>query len=45
LDGLTAVRIVEKFDENTKKAGNNAADAIFDAKRAVAGRGATALEK
>jgi len=45
LDGLTAVRIVQKFDENTKKAGNNAADAIFDAKRAVAGRGATAPEK
>jgi hypothetical protein len=45
LDGLTAVRIVQKFDENAKKAGNDAADAIFDAKRAVAGRGATAPEK
>jgi hypothetical protein len=44
MDGLTAVRIVQKFDENAKKAGNDAADAIFDAKRALAGRGATSPE-
>jgi hypothetical protein len=45
LDGLTSVRIVQKFDENTKKARTDAADAIFDAKRAVSGRGATIPEK
>ncbi len=37
MDGLTAPRIVAKFDENTKKAGEDAADAIFDAKRALRG--------
>jgi hypothetical protein len=37
MDGLTAPRIVAKFDENTKKAGEDAADAIFDAKRALKG--------
>jgi hypothetical protein len=42
MDGLTAPRIVEKFDQNVDKAGNDAADAIFDAKRAVKGRGTTA---
>ena len=38
MDGLTAPRIVAKFDENVEKAGNDAADAIFDAKRALKGR-------
>jgi hypothetical protein len=38
LDGLTAPAIVEQFDQNTKKLGNDAADAIFDAKRAISGR-------
>ena len=37
MSGLTAPRIVAKFDENTKKAGNDAADAIFDAKRMLKG--------
>ena len=37
MDGLTAPRIVAKFDENKKKAGEDAADAIFDAKRALKG--------
>jgi hypothetical protein len=41
MDGLTAPRIVDKFNENANKAKNDAADAIFDAKRAVAGRGQT----
>lgn len=35
LDGLTAPAIVAKFDENAKKLGNDAADAIFDAKRSL----------
>jgi hypothetical protein len=39
MDGLTAPRIVAKFDENLKQAGNDAADAIFDAKRALKGTG------
>jgi hypothetical protein len=42
MDGLTAPRVVAKFDENVDKAGNDAADAIFDAKRALKGRGTTA---
>jgi hypothetical protein len=37
MDGLTGPRIVAKFDENTEKARNDAADAIFDAKRALKG--------
>ena len=39
MDGLTAPRIVAKFDENAEKARNDAADAIFDAKRALKGGG------
>jgi hypothetical protein len=39
MSGLTAPRIVAKFDENVSKAGNDAADAIFDAKRALKGGG------
>ena len=42
MDGLTAQRIVTEFDRNVDKLGNDAADAIFDAKRAVAGSGAKA---
>ena len=42
MDGLTAPRIVAKFDENAEKARNDAADAIFDAKRALKGGKATA---
>lgn len=38
MDGLTAPKIVAKFDENVKQAGDDAADAIFDAKRALKGR-------
>jgi hypothetical protein len=38
LNGLTAVAIVAKFNQNADKLGNDAADAIFDAKRAVSGR-------
>jgi hypothetical protein len=37
LDGLTAPGIVEQFDQNTEKLGNDAADAIFEAKRAITG--------
>lgn len=37
LDGLTAPGIVEQFDKNTKKLGDDAADAIFDAKRVISG--------
>jgi hypothetical protein len=39
MDGLTAPRIVAKFDENAQKTRNDAADAIFDAKRALKGGG------
>ena len=35
LNGLTAPRIVTKFDQNAKKLGDDAADAVFDAKRAL----------
>lgn len=42
MNGLTAPRIVAKFDENVAKAGNDAADAIFDAKRALKGGGKAA---
>ena len=38
MDGLTAPAIVAKFDENTKKLGNDAANTVFDAKRALTGR-------
>ena len=37
MDGLTAPRIVDKFNENTDKARSDAADAIFDAKRVLTG--------
>ena len=42
MNGLTAPRIVAKFDENVGKAGNDAADAIFDAKRVLKGGGKAA---
>lgn len=35
MDGLTGPAIVAEFDRNTEKLGNDAADAIFDAKRAL----------
>jgi hypothetical protein len=36
LNGLTAPAIVAKFDENAQKLRDDATDAVFDAKRAVA---------
>ena len=39
MDGLTAQRIVIEFDRNVDKVGKGAADALFQAKRAIAGRG------
>jgi hypothetical protein len=39
MDGLTSQAIVAKFDENADKLGNEAADAIFDAKRVLTGGG------
>jgi hypothetical protein len=36
LDGLTAPAIVAKFDENATQLRGDAADAVFDAKRALA---------
>lgn len=38
MNGLTAALIVSKFNSNVDKAGRNAADAVFDVKRAVTGR-------
>ena len=38
MDGLSGPAIVAKFDENANKAENDAADAIFAAKRAISGR-------
>ena len=38
MDGLTAPRIVSEFNRNVDKAGKDAADALFDAKRAIVGR-------
>jgi hypothetical protein len=38
MDGLTAQRIVSEFNHNVDKAGTGAADALFEAKRAIAGR-------
>ena len=35
MHGLTAQAIVAEFDRNTEQLGNEAADAIFDAKRAL----------
>lgn len=37
LDGLTAPGIAAQFDKDTSRLGGKAADAIFDAKRAVTG--------
>jgi hypothetical protein len=42
MNGLTAPLIVLKFNSNVDKAGRNAADALFDVKRAVTGRKAEA---
>jgi hypothetical protein len=38
MNGLPAPLIVSKFNSNVDKAGRNAADAVFDVKRAVTGR-------
>jgi hypothetical protein len=38
MDGLTAPRIVGEFNRNVDKVGKDAADALFDAKRAIVGR-------
>ncbi|MCC2978047.1 hypothetical protein LK533_15385 [Sphingomonas sp. PL-96] len=37
LDGLTTPAIAAQFDKDTERVGNKAADAIFDAKRALSG--------
>lgn len=37
MDGLTAPRIVAKFDSNVDKAGRDVADTVFDVKRAITG--------
>lgn len=37
MDGLTAPRVVEQFDKDVDRVGGRAADAIFDAKRALKG--------
>lgn len=39
MDGLNAPLIVAEFDRNVDKASNDAADAIFDAKRAITRQG------
>ncbi|WP_126174209.1 hypothetical protein [Altericroceibacterium xinjiangense] len=41
LSGLTAPAIVEEFDRNTRKLGTDAADAIFNLKRALGGGGSS----
>ena len=38
LNGLTAPRIVEQFDRDVDRVGGQAADAVFDAKRALNGK-------
>lgn len=38
LDGLTAPAIAAQFDKDTDRLGRHAADAVFDAKRAIQGR-------
>jgi hypothetical protein len=38
MDGLTAPAVVAQFDRDVARVGNDAADAIFDAKRALSGR-------
>ena len=38
LDGLTAPRIVSQFNRDVDRVGGQAADAVFDAKRALNGR-------
>jgi len=38
LNGLTAPRVVEQFDRDVDRVGGQAADAVFDAKRALNGR-------
>ena len=38
LDGLTAPRVVAQFNKDVDRIGGQAADAVFDAKRALSGR-------
>jgi hypothetical protein len=38
LNGLTAPRIVDQFNRDVDRVGGQAADAVFDAKRALSGR-------
>ncbi|MEG3083760.1 hypothetical protein U1707_08905 [Sphingomonas sp. PB2P12] len=38
LNGLTAPRVVAQFDRDVDRVGGKAADAVFDAKRALNGR-------
>lgn len=38
LNGLTAPRIVDQFDRDVDRVGGQAADAVFDAKRALNGK-------
>jgi hypothetical protein len=38
MNGLTAPLIVAKFNSNVDKAGRDAADTVFDVKRAITGR-------
>lgn len=44
LDGLTAPRIVAQFNKDVDRLSNGAADAVFDAKRAVQGGAKSAGE-
>ena len=45
MDGLTAQRIVSQFNRNVDKVGTGAADALFEAKRAIAGRKDSATDE
>ena len=38
LDGLTAPRVVAQFNKDVDRVGGQAADAVFDAKRAIKGQ-------
>ncbi|MDB5685218.1 MAG: hypothetical protein JWM75_2916 [Sphingomonas bacterium] len=45
MDGLTAPRIVSEFNKNVKKIGSDAADGLFEVKRAITGRSSPASEE
>jgi hypothetical protein len=38
LDGLTAPRVVDQFNQDVDRVGSEAADAVFEAKRALNGK-------